>query len=317
MPLPTVHLSGDHPRPLVSARVRAGDWTQVRPGAYMDAAALVDAAASAGVAEPTDPARRRMLALARIVALREQLSLPYSLSHQSAALLWGLPLLHVPAQTHVIQRSKPTRRGASDIVRHVHRLPADQRTVHRGHPTTTLERTIVDCCLSLSPLAGLVVADAGLHIGADRARCLEIVTALTGHRGSAAARALLDLADGGAESPGETATRFTLLRAGLPVPQTQVPVETRFGTYWADLGWPEWELLAEYDGRAKYGSATAPAGGVIAEKRRQAALEEAGWRVIRLLKEDLRDPDALVRRIARLAPAGAVASLRRRPLLAA
>src|SRR5665647_3975642 len=53
-----------------------------------------------------------------------------------------------------------------------------------------------------------------------------------------------------AESPGESSARSVLLRAGLPVPQTQVRVDTPLGTFWSDLGWPEWRLLAEYDGRA-------------------------------------------------------------------
>jgi very-short-patch-repair endonuclease len=223
------------------------------------------------------------LALARLVALREQLTLPYVLSHESAALLWGLPVLMQPTRTHVIQRSRPTSRGAPDVIRHVTDVPEDQRTVHRGHPVTTLERTVVDCAMTLGAHGGLVVADAALH--------------------------------GGAESPGETSARFVLLRAGLPAPETQVAVSTRLGTFWADLGWREWRLLAEYDGRLKYGAAGMASEVVVQEKRRQEAIEEAGWRVLRLTKEDLHEPSQLIQRLARYLPPGSLEGLRPRSAL--
>ena len=72
---------------------------------------------------------------------------------------------------------------------------------------------------------------------------------MAGARGVRRARTVIELADDGAESPGETATRFVVLRAGLPVPRTQIEVTTRLGTFWADLGWEEWRVLVEYDGR--------------------------------------------------------------------
>lgn len=277
----------------MAARARSGEWVRVRPGAYVEAA---DARGG-----------RRTMALARLVALRAQLTLPYWLSHDSAALLWGLPLLHLPTRAHVIQRSRPSRVGTSDVVRHIHEVPDEHLTTHRGHPVTTLERAVVDCAMSMSLLGGLVVADAALGLGADRETCRAILSAMPGRRGAPVARRVLDLADDGAESPGETAARLALVQAGLPVPETQVCVRTRFGDYWADLGWQLWRLLAEYDGRDKYRSGAEPAAAVVAEKRRQAAIEEAGWQVIRLVREDLHDLGALRRRVARFAPPGAVA----------
>lgn len=301
--LPAVYLARDHPESVVAARVGKGEWLRVRPGAFVDAT------------HARDPARRRIEALARIVAVRAKLSLPYCLSHESAALIWGLPLLTVPDQTHVIQQTRPRAGSAADIVRHVHRLPDDHRTVHRGFPTTSLERTLVDCAMSLRAQAGVIVADAGLAIGADRDRCLDILAGMRGRRGAPLAREVLDLADDGAESPGESSLRFAFLRAGLPVPETQIAVRTRLGTFWGDLGWREWRLLVEYDGRAKYSLAGGSPEALVAEKRRQEAIEEEGWRVLRAVKEDLREPDRLLARVARYAPPGAMAGLRRRRLL--
>src|SRR5665647_2499769 len=223
-PLPTIHLARDHTTPEVARQVRDGAWVRVRPAAYI-------------ATEPgQDPnARRQTVALAQIVALREQLSTDYTLSHESAALLWGLPLLRTPTRTHIIQGWQP-KSTHHDLVRHVHRLAEEHQVVHRGHPVTTLERTVVDCAMALGAHAGLVLADAALRAGADRGRCKEILTGMAGRHGAPVARAVLDLADDGAESPGESSARFVLLRAGLPVPETQVRVDSHLGTFWADLG---------------------------------------------------------------------------------
>jgi len=301
--LPVVHLARDYPPSYTAARVREGAWIRVRPGAYVDASPDADR-----------HTRGRTVALARIAALRDQLRAPYVLGHESAALLWGLPLLGNPDQTMMFAATKPTGRSV-DVVRHVHRLPPAHTTIRLGHPVTTLERTVVDCAMTLGGRAGLMVADAALHAGVPRERCLEILESMAGHRGVVVARAILDLADDGAESPGESSARFVLLRAGLPVPQTQVRVDTYLGTFWSDLGWPEWRLLAEYDGRAKYEANGSASEAVIEEKRRQDAIEEADWRVLRITKEDVNAPDRLVRRVVRAAPAGAGGGLRPRAAL--
>lgn len=184
-----------------------------------------------------------------------------------------------------------------------------------GFTVTALERTVVDCTMTLGPRAALVIADAALHAGTSREACLELVNQMVGRRGVVVARAVLDLADDGAESPGESLARFVVLRAGLPRPTTQVRVETHLGTFWSDFGWPEWHVLAEYDGRAKYEANGPASAAVIEEKRRQDAIEEAGHRVLRITKGDLSAPDRLVARVLRFAPSGVAARLRPRAAL--
>ncbi len=110
--------------------------------------------------------------------------------------------------------------------------------------------------------------------------------------------------------------RFLALRAGLPVPTTQMPTATHLGTFWSDLGWEEWHLVVEYDGVAKYGTAGTVSDAVLAEKRREDAIVEAGRRGIRVVAEDTHRPDELVRRITRLAPRGALDLRVARPFLA-
>lgn len=297
---PEVHLARDHDRSLVAARVRDGAWVRVRPGAYVEAGQLAG----------DDAGRTRELA--RVVAAARQLRTEVVFSHDSAALLWGLPLLRVPSVAHVVQASSPHVRCSPDLVRHVGTLPPDQRTTRLGVLTTTLERTLVDAATTGQVAAALVVADAALHRGARRDRCEELLAGMAGRRGVAVARAVLAAADDGAESPGESLARLDVLRAGLPTPMTQVPVETRLGTFWADLGWPDWGLLAEYDGRAKYDVGRQA---LLAEKRREDAVREVGWAVLRITAEDRGQPRRLRARVERLVPAARRLPAVRRPFL--
>jgi very-short-patch-repair endonuclease len=104
-------------------------------------------------------------------------------------------------------------------------------------------------------------------------------------RPSSGGNPLTALADAGAESPGESVARYLVLRDGLAVPTTQIPVATRLGTFWADLGWEAWQIALEYDGRPKYIDGDREV--LVREKRRHDAMTEAGWRVLRVTKEDL------------------------------
>jgi very-short-patch-repair endonuclease len=62
---------------------------------------------------------------------------------------------------------------------------------------------------------------------------------------------VLDLVDAGAESPQETRIRLMLMDAGLPRPQTQIPVRAPDGhpRYYLDMGWEDVMVAVEYDGR--------------------------------------------------------------------
>lgn len=282
---------------------RTGRWTKVRSGAYAEVPPGLDL-----------HARRRFLALAAIAAADEQLTIDHVFSHETAALVWGLPLWSDPIRTHVIQRpSMPTGAGAGDLVRHVHQLSAAHRTTHRGLPVTTLERTLVDCAMSLDPLGALVVADAALRAGADRDGCRRLLATMAGRRGVRVGRSVLELADDGAESPRESAARFLVLRAGMPVPETQIHIVTPIGEYWADLGWRDLRLLVEYDGLDKYGDGSTAPEVLLRERRRQDAVQEQGWRFLRLTREDIGRADTVLRRLIPLVPRALAASLTPRP----
>jgi hypothetical protein len=102
-------------------------------------------------------------------------------------------------------------------------------------------------------------------------------------RGSRQLRELLPLVDGGAASPRESRTRLWLIDAGMPRPETQIPVVV--GTRpvaFLDMGWEEYKVAVEYDGddhhkdRRQY----------VKDISRVRMLEEMGWIVIRVIAEE-------------------------------
>lgn len=166
-------------------------------------------------------------------------------------------------------------------------------------PVTSLARTLVDCASSLPADRALVIADSGLRLGASPEAVAAILADRPGARGVAQARTVLALADGRAQSPGETLTRWALHEHEVPAPELQLEVVTRRGHYFLDLGWREWRLGLEFDGFVKYsgeyGSTAAEV--VFAEKQRQDAIEDEGWRLIRITWQDLHHPAALADRL--------------------
>ena len=243
---------------------------------------------------------REHLALARIAAVAVQSHGPPVLSHTSAARLWGLPAVDDGSVVHVIQRSSPNRSDAPDVRRHLHRLTDGDVVDLDGLRVTSLERTLLDCATSLRPSGGMIIADAALRLGADADSVLTRLGEMPRQRGVRRARTVLQLADDGAESPGESRLRFIALRAGFPVPQTQVRVPTSDGIFWADVGWPEVRVLAEYDGVAKYTAAGPASEAVTAERRREVLIEREGWRVARATSADTRRPEPFLAHLARL-----------------
>lgn len=288
--IPTVRFSRDHLPSDVAARRRSGEWIRLRRGASMEAHPL-----------GTDTHERRDRELrATLVALSQTLAPHACFSHTTAALLWDLPTWGSPSRIHVTSPTRSSVRRGAPVARHVTVVPGGQRTQVGGLPVTTLPRTVADCAMTSSPTEGLVIVDAALRAGLDLAEVSALLEERVGCRGVRLARELLACADAGAESPGESCTRLIVLAAGLPRPTTQLEVRTHLGRFRADMGWEAWRPLIEYDGRSKY--AVAEQETFMREKRRADALMEAGWRLVRVTKEDLRSPEMLVARIRRAAP---------------
>jgi len=189
------------------------------------------------------------------------------------------------------------------VVQHWASVPVEHRTAIHDVPVTSLERTAFDCARTLTTDRALVIADSALALGASRRVLDAMLVTGTGKRGVRRARWVVEHADARAESPGETLARWSVVAEGLPAPELQLEIETASGRYRADMGWREWWLLLEFDGEVKYRALADgdPSAVVMAEKWRQDALEELGWKVLRVSWGDLRDPTALAERVRRAA----------------
>ena len=217
---------------------------------------------------------------------------------ESAAVIWGCDTVGLDGHVHLAQRHNQQRSAHPKVHRHCVTLTPSELTVVDGYPVTTLGRTLVDCARMLSARQALVIADSALRRGLPTDELAEAIDRASGSRGIRQARAVLALADARAESPGETLVRFAVGQAEMPPLELQIPVDTHLGRKYVDLGWPEVKVAIEFDGRIKYdtsggGAATA----FYEEKRRQDALAEAGWLVVRVMWEDLQRPAALAARL--------------------
>lgn len=127
----------------------------------------------------------------------------------------------------------------------------DEVTTIDGRPVTTPERTAFDIgrrgsIMSTVPRLDALVNATGIKLD-DIAR---LAARHPGARGLRLLETVLELVDGGAQSPKESQVRLWLIEAGFPVPHTQIPVCDSDGVPFAflDMGWPEWLLAVEYEG---------------------------------------------------------------------
>lgn len=214
------------------------------------------------------------------------------LSHGSAAVLHGLPVW--PSLLERVSLTRPDG-GHGTRTRQLHvrlapLLPAEVVELD-GYRVTCLERTAVDVARMLDFERAVAVLDAALHAGADPALVRDIALAAANRRGARVARRALDFADRRSESVGESISRVRMAQVGLPVPVLQLEVVDA-GVWIArvDFAWPEWGVVGEFDGKVKYsGGAEAAAAAIMLEKRRQQAIEDAGWIVVRWTWSDLQD----------------------------
>ncbi len=123
----------------------------------------------------------------------------------------------------------------------------------------SVARTIVDLGREQGALSALVTADAALHTGrVDLDTLRRRVGECAGWPGVRAARQAITLADGRAESPLETASRYHL-NGRVPIPELQVWIYDLDGAFIGrgDFYWDE-GVVGEADGMAKYGQQQDP-----------------------------------------------------------
>lgn len=227
-----------------------------------------------------------------------------TLSHSSAAALHGLPIWAEDLGRVTILRPMNSGHGVRRPYLHVRRsdlLPLEVTCID-GYRVTSLERTAVDAACLLAYDRAVAVLDAALRLGADARVLADTIAAARGRHGNRTVRSAATMADGRSESVGESVSRVRMAQAGLPMPVLQFDVHDDVGIWIArtDFAWIERGVLGEFDGRVKYlGDEQFVADTVMAEKRREQAIRDAGWWIVRWTWRDLDDVDAFRRRILR------------------
>jgi hypothetical protein len=203
---------------------------------------------------------------------------------QSAAALLGVKWVDAQASAEL---AGDNRRPPALITVHADTLLATEVSDVGGVAVTNAARTAFDIGRRTSRLRAVQQLDALAN--ATDVKALDVAAVAAQHRGARGVRRLhqiLPLVDGGAESPQETRTRLALIDAGLPRPQTQIVVFDAYGDFVArvDMGYRDLRVGIEYDGPQHW---TDP-GQRDRDIDRYSALQDLGWRIIRVSSELLR-----------------------------
>jgi hypothetical protein len=264
--------------------LRRGLLRRVRHGAYT-------------TVERWDSADEYARARLRCIATSKAMGDRVVLTHTSSLVMQGVPVWGADlTKVHVTRLDGATGRINAGVVHHEGLITEDDLLSTADRVVVSrASRAVVEHASIASIESGLVSADAALHANlfaheelADEFRRMEHWP------GTQRVHIVVRMADGLAESPGESRCRFLCWRHGLPAPALQFEVYDEVGRLIgrSDFAWPEHRLLGEFDGRSKYGRFLRPgqqaADAVFAEKRREDRLREVtGWSMVRLVWSDL------------------------------
>lgn len=213
-----------------------------------------------------------------------------ALSHRSAAVLWGL----LPERGPRIDVTVPAgggRRRRKAVIIHRSPLPGGETTTtNDGIPLTTPARTLIDLADVLPRRQLERALDEAAYLRLD----LGGLAPRNGRRGCGVLASVLARHDAGAtRTRSELEERMLRVchRFRLPRPEVNATVEG----YRADFVWREQRLVVETDGWEAHGTRAA----FERDRRRDADLLAAGWRVLRISYARLeREPEWVAARIA-------------------
>ncbi|MCU1380573.1 MAG: Protein of unknown function (DUF559)/Domain of unknown function [Acidimicrobiales bacterium] len=221
-------------------------------------------------------------------------------TRRSAAALWGLPGFRWGEPEVLVKRAgdHECRLGR---LSETSLLPAHHVTVRDAIPVVTLARLCFELAATEHPKRTDRAIDNALLLGMSIDSLAEVVGTLAkrGRPGSAVMRRGVAKRGEGYVPPASELEALGLeaLRAGgLPEPVRQLDAG---GETWAgrvDYAYPAARLLIEFDGRRHWQALLE----AQADRRRDAELVAAGWRVLRITWEMLtQDPAGVARLVAR------------------
>jgi hypothetical protein len=264
----------------IRLRLRKGQWTRLCRNAYAEPDHWPEGES------PWERTRRLHGLMARV--LIERMSGEVAISHQSAALLHGLPSWGFDLDR--VQLTRMAGRARSDRTSEIHRSPlmADDVVEVQGLRLTSPARAIIETTCISSYEVGVVLCDAALRDGiATAEQLLSMSKRLEHWSGSPACRTAVAFADGASESVGESRLRVLMANQGVPPPALQVEIRNPDGQLVGRVDFlVQKTLIVEFDGAQKYDSPKV----LLAEKWREDRLRELGYSFVRVGWADLDRP---------------------------
>ncbi|TWX40168.1 hypothetical protein ES689_01460 [Frigoribacterium sp. ACAM 257] len=286
-PLPPVR-SHRFDAPQLREAAAAGTLTRLRLGSYVDSAEWIGL-------RRDEQARTRV----REVVLRRRRHV--LVSHVSAAVLWGLPLVgRLVEQADSLRFDVNGGRSEAAIRAHRSRLHCEGVELD-GLLVTPIVRTLVDVALTEPLVTSVAAIDAALARGLVDPEALAVELARHGRaRGLVRARAALVVASPASRSPLESLSAVRMFESHLERPDRQEPFPSPSGHgFDVDFFWRRLGLIGEADGDDKYslrGEAFALEA-VLAEKERENHLRGLGNDMVRWGWDEAWRPGALCRRL--------------------
>jgi hypothetical protein len=275
--------------------VRDGGLLRLRHGAYCPA----DLYRACSEAE-----RHVLLARCVVAAQRGRVAL----TGASAAALHGLSVWGQDLDTvHLVRLDAGSPRIQAGCRHHVVGSDLEPDLEERADLLTiTVARTVWEVARTSSLESAVSTADSALSRDPGLADTLRTMAGrFASHPGSRTARIALRMADGGAQSPGESITRVQCYRYGIPRPELQHEVRDSHGRLLgiSDFWWPEFRHLGEFDGKVKYQqhlrATESPSDAVFREKQREDAMRAQHCGMTRFTWADVM-PDRARTTMARL-----------------
>ena len=229
-----------------------------------------------------------------VFATAHQLHEGAVISHGSAAVFHGLPIWPTAIDRVHVTRNRNSGGNRRAVVQ-VHAAPLTEIDVTTidGVTITSLARTVLDLCRTVPIEQAVAAGDRALAYGLVRAALEKRLTDMARWPGTRQARRAVTMLDPRSESVGESVSRVRLHEDGLPAPALQQSVYDDHGQFVArvDFCWQEQRTVGEFDGKIKYGRMLKPGQSiedvVFEEKRREDALRDLGWQIVRWLWADL------------------------------
>ena len=218
------------------------------------------------------------------------------LSHESAAAIWGMPVLGDPGVVHAL--GDPTRTSRLHAGLRLHTTTGARDVVDLGgFAAVAPSDCAVDLARARHVVVGLIAADAALRL--DPAASVESLVEQNEQRPSSRGRRIarwpLHRARAEAESTLESASRAIIELLGYEEPELQTEWSGPAVTDRTDFWWPGSGIAGEADGDLKYdGRFGDPVSLLRARRERDHRLRSRGIRsVAHWGWSDLVDPDAL------------------------